>query len=308
MLYIFISLSKAYLVMSIQYKQFKFGKVSDIAYGTWRVGGWFWVIDSKHDDFWVNVLKKVMESGINLIDTAEMYSAGHAEELIGKALKDFDRDSIYIVTKLWFTHMGDYEKVSKYVNASSRRLGTYIDIYLLHSRPLTNKILCETMRALERLVDEGVIRYIGVSNFGMRKLLFAQECLKKYEIVTVQNHFSPIVTKDEKDIIPFTEKNNIMYMIYSPLEFGVFNNDEIFIRLTKKYNKTPVQVLLNWYISLPTGVPIIKTSKIEHLKENLGSMGWVMSHEDWQEIRSYYKGRNNLVKRIYSIIKRVTPP
>ncbi|MEM1627132.1 MAG: aldo/keto reductase [Sulfolobaceae archaeon] len=286
------------------YKNFKFGKVSAMAFGTWRIGGGYWREDRSKDKEWVEVIRKGIELGITTIDTAEMYGNGHAEELVGEAIKGFPRDELFIVTKLWPSN-ASFEKAIKSAKNSSRRLGTYIDLYLLHFPPRNN--LCEVINAFEKLLDEGVVRNIGLSNFDVRGIMKAMECLKKYEIVAVQNHYSLLHRGDEADVIPFTKSKGMLYMAYTPLENGVLAKNQFLADIGKKYGKTSTQTAINWYIKIDNVIPIVKASKIHHVEENAGGMGWRMSDEDWNKISEHFSKKYYIKEKIISLIKTLRP-
>lgn len=250
--------------------------VPSLGLGTWRMGE-----DRGMDDASVAALRRGIELGAKMIDTAEMYANGRAEELVGRAIKGFDRDELFIVTKVWPTN-ASYEGVLKAARGSSRRLGTYIDLYLLHwpsSIPI-----CETMRAMEELVKMGLVRHIGLSNFDVKGIEEARACLKNTDIAAIQNRFSPIYKKDYADVIPYAKREGLMYMAYTPIEKGVLSRNSLLRKIGEKYGKTPIQVALNWLICIEPVVPIPKASRIEHVEENVGSMGWRLDSEDFANI------------------------
>ena len=144
-------------------KNFKWFSISELAFGTWIMGGGFWTSDYSNDERDIKAIRKALELGITAIDTAEMYGNGHAEELVGTAIKEFKRDDLFIITKVWPNH-AKYEDVIKSALASSKRLGTYIDLYLLHWP--SDAPLCETIKAFEDLTDKGVIKYFGLTDFS----------------------------------------------------------------------------------------------------------------------------------------------
>lgn len=250
--------------------------------GTWGIGGGYWTPDYTHDKEWVEVLRRGLELGLNLIDTAEMYGGGHAEELVGQAIKGFDRDSIVIVSKVWQTNAA-YESVLKSARKSMERLGTYIDIYLLHW-PSESVPICETVRAFEKLVDDGIISFFGLSNFDLSGIEKARECCRKYDVVAIQNHYSLLHRNDEESVIPYAQHEGMLYMAYRPIERGVLAADPFLSEIGRKYGKTSAQVALNWLICIDNVVPIPKVANLAHLTENLGALGWRLSREDWEII------------------------
>jgi len=151
-----------------QFRIGKNGKIDVLGFGTWRIGGGE-TADLSNDKFLIKSLKKAFELGYRLIDTAEYYGAGHTEELVGKALKDFNREEFFITSKVWSNHL-HYEDVIKACEESLKRLQVKcIDLYLIHW-PNPQIPIKETVSALEKLVEDGKIKYIGVSNFSVKEL------------------------------------------------------------------------------------------------------------------------------------------
>jgi diketogulonate reductase-like aldo/keto reductase len=263
------------------------GEVSVIGMGTWGIGGGYWSPDYNGDDDWVKVLRRGIELGITLIDTAEMYGGGHSEEVVGKAIRGFPREELFVVSKVWPNH-ARYDDVIKSARASANRLGTYIDLYLLHW-PVPDVPVCETMRAMERLVNDGVIRFFGLSNFDVGGIEEARSCLSKYDIAAVENRYSLLHRVDEASVIPFVQRNGMLYLAYTPIEKGAFANNEFLRGIGKKYGKTAIQVVLNWYVGIDNLVPIPKAGRIEHVEENAGAMGWRLSKDDWESISNHFR-------------------
>lgn len=189
------------------------------------------------------------------------------------------------MSKVWPTHFG-YEEAKKAARASAKRLGTYIDLYLLHWPVDDFKKIEETLHALEDLVDEGVIRYIGVSNFNLELLQRSQEVMRKYEIVANQVKYS---VKDRwpetTGLLDYMKREGIALMAYTPLEKGTLARNECLAKIGEKYGKTAAQVALNYLIWEENVVAIPKASNKEHLKENFGAMGWRLSEEDREMAR-----------------------
>ncbi|MEZ0289505.1 MAG: aldo/keto reductase [Sulfolobales archaeon] len=264
----------------------KIGYVSALGLGTWEIGGGAWSPDYSRDRESIEALKRGIELGITLIDTAEMYGGGHSEEIVGRAVRDFSREELFIVTKVWPSN-ASYDSVLRSARASMRRLETYIDLYLLHW-PSESVPICETIKAFERLVDEGVIRFYGLSNFSVEGVEEARYCSKKYDVVAIQNRYSLYYRRDERDVIPYAQREGLMYMAYTPLEKGVVARDSFLREIGEKYGKTAVQVALNWMISIDNVVPIPKSSRVEHVEEIAGSLGWRLDETDLKRISERY--------------------
>src|SRR5688572_32033186 len=157
--------------------QRKFGwtgvDVPIIGQGTWMIDG-----DSEVESRAIQTLRLGLDLGMNHIDTAEMYGDGHVEELVGEAIAG-KHDEVFLVSKVLPSN-ASYEGTLKACERSLKRLKTdWLDLYLLHW-PSSQHAIEETMRAMENLVDEGMIKFIGVSNFDVEQLREAQHALKRY--------------------------------------------------------------------------------------------------------------------------------
>ncbi|MCS7137030.1 MAG: aldo/keto reductase [Candidatus Caldarchaeum sp.] len=259
--------------------------VAAIGLGTWSMGGREFP-DSRDDERCIAAIKLAVELGMNHIDTAEMYAAGHAEELVGQAVKSFSRDEVFIATKVWHTNLR-YEDVLKSCRRSLERLQLkYVDLYMVHW-PNPRIPVAETMRAMERLVKEGFVRYIGVSNFDVDLLTEAMESLKSEEVVSNQVEYSLEARSVERELIPFCERNGVTVVAYTPLGKGRILSEatargRALKQLAEKYGKTPAQIALNWVIWKPSVITIPKAVKQEHLRENAAAAGWRLAEEDYE--------------------------
>jgi diketogulonate reductase-like aldo/keto reductase len=277
--------------IKIEYKELgKTGeKIPALGLGTWGIGG-FSYPDYSNDELAIEIIRFAVEIGMNFIDTAEMYGAGHSEELVGEAIKGI-REKVFIATKVLPTNFR-YEDVIKACERSLRRLKTsYIDLYQLHW-PNPSIPIKETMRAMERLANEGKIRYIGISNFSVEETIEAMNALSKYEIVSNQVEYSLLVRDIEKDLLDFCRKNKITVIAYSPLARGELLKGkyyEFLSKIGKKYNKTAAQVALNWLIIKENVVAIPKAFSKSKIVENMGAYGWKLSDEDLKAIDEFFK-------------------
>jgi len=259
-------------------------KVTAIGLGTWGIGG-YESPDHSRDGESVEVLRYGLELGINLIDTAEFYGNGHSEELVGDAIKGFGREELFIISKVWPTNFG-YERAKRAVRASAKRLGTYIDLHLLHWPGTEWRKIEETLHALEDLVDEGLIRYIGVSNFDLELLKRSQEAMRKYEIVANEVKYSLRDRwPEESGLLDHMKKERIALIAYTPLEKGLLARNPCLAEIGRKYGKTSAQVALNYLIWEENVIAIPKAGRKEHVEENAGAMGWRLSREDREKAR-----------------------
>jgi len=235
----------------------------------------------------VAALKSGIELGINLIDTAEMYNT---EPLVAEAIQGYNRDNLFIATKIWITHL-KYDQVLKAAQRSLERLQcAYIDLYQIHwPSPLVP--IKETMRAMEKLVDEGKVRYIGVSNFSLSQMKEAQAALAEYELASNQMEYNLKVKKIEKDLLPYCESNDIPIIAYRPIAHGVLADPSGKLKATfdvisqNHDGKTPAQIALNWLIDKSKLVfPVPRASRPQRVAENAGAVGWSLNPEDLEKI------------------------
>ncbi len=202
-----------------------------------------------------------LEAGYRLIDTAAMYDN---EEDVGMAIKKsgIPREEIFITTKLWNSDHG-YHKALAAFEESQKKLGlSYIDLYLIHW-PVEG-LRKESWKALEKLLEDGRCRAIGVSNYMIWHL---EELLKNSSTVPAVNQveFSPYLY--QKDLLKFCNSYGIQLEAYSPLTKGHKLNDPRLKTIASKYSKSPAQILIRW--SLQKGLVVIpKSSKKERIYQN----------------------------------------
>ncbi|MFX0561162.1 aldo/keto reductase [Tepidibacillus infernus] len=192
-----------------------------------------WVIDEESSR---PVIKKALELGINFFDTANVYSDGTSEEIVGRALKDFaNRDEIVIATKVYFPmHEGPNGKglsrkhIMSEIDKSLKRLGTdYVDLYQIH-RWDYNTPIEETMEALHDVVKAGKARYIGASAMYAWQFLKALHVAEKNgwtRFVSMQNHLNLIYREEEREMLPLCKEEKIGVIPYSPLASGKLTRD-----------------------------------------------------------------------------------
>ena len=244
--------------------------------GTWQMGGRM-ERDSRNDDAGqIQALKTGLDLGFNLIDTAESYADGKAEELVGEAIRGYDRGKLFLTSKVWKTHVA-YDDVLRAAENSLKRLGTdYLDLYLYHQ--VNNEVpLKETMRAFDRLVLEKLVRHIGVSNFALERFKRAQACAE-HKIVVNQIHYSLSVREPESELLPWLQENDVMIQAWRPLR-GV-PDCALLNELCTKYGKTKSQIALNWLIMQKNIVTITASSSARHIQDNLDAAAFEMAPSD----------------------------
>jgi diketogulonate reductase-like aldo/keto reductase len=281
----------------MEYKELIKGvKIPVLGVGTWGLGGKD-TADHSNDAEAIIAIRTAIDFGMTHIDTAEYYGAGHTEELVGKAIIPYEREDLFLTTKVYKTHL-DYEGVLFSLRNSLRRLGIdYIDLYLVHW-PSPTMPIKETMKALEQCVDEGYTRFIGVSNFSVNLFQEAQSHLEKHRLVADQVYYN--LTRVQKpyfsglsvkDLYSYCREKDIMLIAWSPLEEGKLAKPgfPVLDEIAKKYGRTQAQVSLNWLISQEKIITIPKAMDIEHIKENVGALGWRLSKDDFKQLQeSFY--------------------
>ncbi len=239
-----------------------------IRFGTWNYSGG------------VEPLRAAIECGAGLIDTAEAYGT---EEIVGRAIKG-QRDRVFLASKVLPRNFKQRDLIAA-AERSLWRLGTdHIDLYQLHWPNLTIPIE-EPMRGMEKLVDAGKVRFIGVSNFSVRDLINAQAALTKQRIVANQVRYSLVErTIEGRLLLQYCQKNGITVIAYSPLATGLGNiraaDPEVVLRrVAEASSKSEAQVALNWCISKEKVIAIPKASTVAHVMENVGASGWKLQPE-----------------------------
>ncbi len=249
--------------------------------GTWGMGGKFEKDPSNFDES-VEALRFGFALGIFLVDVAELHGGGLTEKIVGEAIKGYPREKIQIISKVSRDHL-KYDEVLKAAEGSLKRLNTdYIDLYMIHKLPLgVSEPAALTLSALERLFKDGLVRHIGVSNFSKVQIETAQDHLTEARIEANEIEYNLLFQEAGDEVAPFCKKNGIKIIAHRPLAKGMLTSgkSKILDRLSRKYNKTPAQIALNFIMSQDmTAIP--KASNKEHIKENIGALGWKLSEED----------------------------
>lgn len=263
-------------------------KIPKIGIGTWGMGG-KQIEDHRWDTENITVIRMAIDLGLTHIDTAEYYGAGHCEELVGEAIESYNRESLFITTKVWRTNL-HHDNLIKSMRASLRRLNQdYVDLYLIHW-PNYQIPIKETMEALEQCAQEGYTRYIGVSNFSANLIQEAQTHLKEHYLIANQTEYSLLEQKPKTNLLPYLRETKRTLIAYSPLARGILPNyeNQKLAELAKKYEKSKTQVALNWLTSQQNVVTIPKSSNPIHILEFMDSTGWAMKHEDRIELANSF--------------------
>ena len=245
--------------------------VPEIGLGTWKYKGG------------PAPLQKGIDLGANLIDTAEMY---RTEDAVGAAIKD-RRDKVFLATKVLGSNLRR-DAVLRSAETSLRLLkDDVIDLYQIHWSDRSVPI-AETMGAMEELVDRGMVRYIGVSNFSVAEMKEAQQAMTKNPLVSNQVLYNLKSREIERDLMPYCEDNDITVIAYTPLADGSLagrsrllpdKRGSVLEQVAQEAGKTPAQVALNWCLSRPNVIVIPKTNSVERTIENCEASGWSLTAE-----------------------------
>jgi diketogulonate reductase-like aldo/keto reductase len=214
---------------------------------------------------------------MTLIDTAEMYADGEAEELVGNAIKG-NRENVFLVTKVLPEHATRRGTIAA-CKRSLRRLQTErIDLYLLHWRgdiPLE-----ETIDAFRELVEQEDIRYWGVSNFDVSDMTDLMKLEGGLEVSTDQVLYNLRRRGIEFDLLPWCRQRNIPIMAYSPIEQGRLLSHPVVQHIANQHHATPAQVALAWVIDKDNVIAIPQAGTPEHVRENHAAAKLKLSEED----------------------------
>ena len=252
--------------------------VPALGQGTWRMGE-----SNRSRTTEVAALRLGIELGMSLIDTAEMYGDGGAEEIVAQAIHG-QRQNIFVVTKV-YPHNASREKLPKACERSLKRLRLEaIDLYLLHWRERTPP-LQETVETFEKLRAAGKIKRWGVSNFDvddMKELLSLEDgrkCAANQVLYNLQNR------EVEFDLLPWSHTNKIPVMAYSPIgHSGALLRTSVLRKIAKAHHATPAQVALAWLLRQPHVIAIPKAITEAHVRENADSLKIKLTKEDLTDL------------------------
>jgi len=273
--------------MQIPTKKLKNGfEIPVLGIGTWKMWGTTTRDKSNNDLRDIQAIKYAISQGLTCIDSAEMYAGGYSETLLWEAIKNTPREELFLSSKV----RGDncsYKAIKNACMNSLKRLGVeYLDLYYIHWRD-DRFSLKEAMRAMNELVDEGLIRYIWVSNFSKETLEEAQSH-SEYLIVANQVHYNLIFREPEvSGLLEYCRKNDVMIVAWRPFEYGDFGSSEaqeILDDMSQKYEKSHFQIALNWIISHPNVVTLFMSRTPENIDDNLWSIWWEMKQVDIKKL------------------------
>ncbi|ACF10684.1 aldo/keto reductase [Chlorobaculum parvum NCIB 8327] len=321
------SITKYYLIMEKRRLGTTDMEITPVGFGCWAIGGanWAYGWGSQSDRDAVEAIEKAVELGINWIDTAAVYGLGHAEELVGKALRGLD-EKPFVFTKCGLV-WDDSRAISNNLKAGSirreceaslKRLGTdCIDLYQIHW-PNPDDEIEEGWHEMARLQEEGLVRYIGVSNFSVAQMERAASIVP---IASLQPPYSMLRRAIETEILPYCEQHDIGVIVYSPMLSGMLtgamtreralnlpaddwrrNNKEfqeprlsanlelveLLSRIGKQHDASPGEVAIAWTLRHPAvTAAIVGGRTAAQVEGTTGAADLALSEREIAEIEAY---------------------
>jgi len=271
-------------------------RLSAIGLGTWQFGSTEWGYGADYSDREAHaIVQRALDVGITLFDTAEIYGFGRSERILGKALGD-RRDEAFVASKI-FPVLPLGPVVLQRARGSVRRLGIdALDLYQLH-QPNPVVPLTSTMPAFAQLLDEGVVRHVGVSNYSLARWVAAEEALGR-PVLSNQVRYNLVDRRPEKDLLPYAQAHDRLVIAYSPLAQGLLSARydehhrpsgmvrqaspafhpenlrraapmlEVLRQVAESHHATPSQIALAWLIRRPNVVVIPGASSAAQVEVN----------------------------------------
>ncbi len=242
-------------------------KIPVIGFGTWDVRG----------EKGRKAIERSIENGYRLIDTASYYEN---EEIVGKAVRNsiekglVNREDLFITTKIWPNEFSDPETA---IERSMSKLGLdYVDLYLVHWPQNSLDLRTRAYNGLEKALEEGITKYIGVSNYSIEQI---EELADRSSTPPAVNqvHVSPF--RYPRPLIEYCQDNEIVIEAYTPLEHGRQSDNRTLRQIAENHDKTPEQVMLRWSVQKGL-VPLPKANRPEHQRLNLDIFDFVLGDDE----------------------------
>ncbi len=251
--------------------------------GTWGFGGRAERNPENDDAAQIDVLQKGLDAGFTHIDTAEYYAEGHAETLVGKAIAGFKREKLFLTSKVWKTNLR-HDDVLRSAEASLKRLGTnYLDCYLYHQ--VNDEIpLEETIAAMNELVEQKMVRFIGVSNFSAKRLLRAFQS-SNAPIIMNQVHYNLAVRDAAEELQELCRKQNVILQAWRPLRD--LEETEETREICKKRGITFAQLALAWLLNQDNVAVITAMKNPAHLPLTLEALSIQLTQKEMSLLNNY---------------------
>jgi aryl-alcohol dehydrogenase-like predicted oxidoreductase len=288
-------------------------QVSKVGLGTWQFGAAEWGYGEPYAEVAANaIVRRALELGVTLFDTAEIYASGRSEEILGRALGKH-RESMFVATKM-FPVVPSAFVLKQRAAASARRIGTSrLELYQIHyPNPLvSDRTLMRGMRSLQRA---GLIGEVGVSNYSLARWRAAEEALGS-RILSNQVEYSLVHRSPERELLPFAESHNRVVIAFSPLAMGLLSgkyhgtsppanlvraasplfSPEYLTRTSEliavlrevadAHSASPAQIALAWVLHSPVVVAIPGAASVEQLESNVAAAGITLADDEYLALR-----------------------
>ena len=263
-----------------------------IGIGTWLISGSYTLDESQkyrgaapvygNEEDEIEALRYCVSKGQNHFDCAELYGAFYTDEVVGRAIKGLKREDLYIADKLWKTSVEE-GKVRPTVEKMLEKLGTdYLDLLYIHA-PWQEVDWKQAIPQIDELIDEGVVRVFGVSNFTIDDMKATLE-IARHPITANQMHYNVLNKSEVNDAFrEFCRQHNIQIVAYQPVKRTEVLANETVQRIAKAHNATPAQVALAWLIAKGT-LPIPKATQKSHIDENIAAVNIELTNQDIAEL------------------------
>ena len=254
--------------------------------GTWEIGD-----DPKLRDEEIAAIRAGLDAGLSVIDTAEMYGNGRSEELVGEAIKPYQRAKIFLISKV-LPQNASRSKMRQSLQNSLQRLQTdYLDLYLYHWRGMVP--LSETVSELQALQNEGLIRSWGVSNFDIDDMEELWQLPEGQNCVVNEDLYNLETRGIEYSLLPWQREHHVPLIAYSPLGRGpkmgsTMMKNEAVVQVAEEHEASTYQILLAWVMQQPDVLAIPKSSSSKHLLSNLKALDIELTPEDLQILEKAY--------------------
>ena len=300
-------------------------EISTVGFGAWAAGGpWKVGWGPQSDEDSVAAIRRSLDLGCNWIDTAAIYGLGHSEAVVGQALQGLDRSTVIVATKCGRvpdetgTPHSDLRPaaIREQLRESLKRLKMdYVDLFQIHwPDNETGTPLEESWAALAELQTEGLVRFLGVSNFTVDQL---QTCEAIRHVDSLQPPYSLLRRDVEADVLPWCQKNGVGVVVYSPMQAGLLSGTFQLDRVAKddwrrrnpffqepqlsrnlafverlrpiaaRHGRTVGQLAIAWTLAQPgVTAAIVGARRPEQVEQNVGAMDWQVTEDELREIET----------------------
>jgi diketogulonate reductase-like aldo/keto reductase len=261
-------------------------EIPKLGLGTWGIGGGPTKDPSNDDKGQIESIRYAIDNGITLIRTAHNYAEGYTEELVGQAIKGYDREKLFLISCANQKTAIDKESIIEVAKNSLKALDIdYFDIYLIGAinpdypiKPILDGLL--------QLQEEGLTKEIGVSNYRLPELKAATEYLGN-KLTYSEMHYNLTIREPEiGGTLDYCREKGIVLSAYRPLQLGQLSKPGILLldEIVKKYGKSQSQIALKWLVQKDGVITMTKAEKKEHIDQDLDIFSWELEKEDMDRL------------------------